>query len=104
VEGIRGKTIQELLKEGRLADKVDKDRAELWAGMLKTEAWKMYEEMLNSRIQILSDNILLPVGSVDACMAVEYMKGAMSGLILARELPGVVVGVMAAQKKDDEDV
>lgn len=100
--------LDELFKAARVADKIDKERAEQFIVMQRTEGWRLFQELVGLRIQLFADAIMLPAGSVDAAIALEYVKGAMSGLIIARDLPSVIVGAMkasvpAADGEDDDD-
>jgi len=103
--------VEDLLKEARAANKIDQDRANLFRSMLQTEAWRVYVELLELKLQSLSDELLLPAGSVDRMVGLEYVKGAMSGLVIARDLPSVTIAAMAQLRqekfqsldKDNED-
>jgi hypothetical protein len=88
---IDAKEIQELIKSSRLADRQDKDLAELLAGMVRTPAWKAFVGLLESRIQVCSDIVVSPCVGVDAAFGQEYVKGTMCGLLLARGLPDAIV-------------
>jgi hypothetical protein len=52
------------------------------------------------RLQGMADEILRPSASVDAMIGLEYVKGAMSGLILARDLPSVTIAAMDQLRRD----
>lgn len=88
------KQIEDLLKTSREATKIDKKRAELFEAMTRMEGWKIYVELLEQRIQVFADTVLQPASSVDNAIALEYVKGAMSGVIMARDLPSVIVAAM----------
>lgn len=88
------KQIEELRKVGREADKLDKQRAELFEGLTKHPGWDVYQDLLNSRIQTYADAVMAPAGTVDGAVALEWVKGAMSGLIMARDLPSVTINAM----------
>lgn len=88
--------INELQKQARLADKIDKERAEQFEALLRHPGWATYEALLNARIQLFADAIMAPAGSVDGAIALEWVKGAMSGVILARDLPSVTINAMKA--------
>lgn len=89
-------TLEELQKQGRAADKADKERAELFRALTKHPGWASYQELLNSRIQLFADRVMAPSGSVDGAIALEWVKGAMSGVILARDLPSVTIAAIEA--------
>ena len=86
--------VQELLKDARSADRIDKERAELFAAMLRTAAWLEYVNLLEAKLQGMADEILAPSGSIEGMIRLEYVKGAMSGLVLARDLPSVTIAAM----------
>lgn len=93
--------LEELLKASKKANKEDKELADLLSMLLKSKAWEAYEKLLASRIQSYSDYVLRPAASVDRAMALEYVKGAMSGLIMAQQLPSVIVEAMKPSTGDD---
>ena len=98
--------VEELLKNARLADRIDRERAEMFVSMVKSPAWKEFVSLLDSKIQVFADTILAPGGSVDALIGLEYIKGAMSGLILARDLPSVTIAAMEQlrqERREDND-
>jgi hypothetical protein len=92
--------IQELLRNARSADKIDRERAEMFGAMIRSAAWHEYCDLINARLQAMADDIIKPSGSVDALVALEYVKGAMSGLILARDLPSVTIAAMDQLRRD----
>lgn len=92
--------VKDLLRDARTADKVDRERAELFGSMIKSSGWKQYVELLELRLQSLADEILKPSGSIDAMIGLEYVKGAMSGLILARDLPSVTIMAMDQLRRE----
>lgn len=83
--------IQELLKEARAADKEDKQNADLFEAMIQTPAWKAYLEALGRRQQAYADVLLRPANGIDGCIRTEYIKGALSALVIARDLPSVTI-------------
>ena len=95
--------LRDLIKEARKADSEDRQRANLFEAMVKSEHWKVYSALLGSRLQSFSDILLSPAGSVDGAMAQEFIKGAMFGLVLARDLPSTIISTMKAGVPDDED-
>lgn len=95
--------VEELLKNARAANKVDKDRKELFEGMIKSKAWQAYVELLNMKLQMLSDDLLSPAGSIDRLISQEYIKGAMSGVVIARDIPAVTIAAMAEITSASED-
>lgn len=92
--------IQELLRDARAADKIDRERAELFGALIKSQGWQEYIAILEARLQGMADEILKPSGSIDAMVGLEYVKGAMSGLILARDIPSVIIAAMDQLRRD----
>lgn len=99
------KQIDELRKQAKAADAIDKERMDLFRGLIRHPGWALYQELLSSRIQLFGDRVAAPAGSVDGAFALEWVKGAMSGLILARDLPSVTIGAIeaAVPATDGED-
>ena len=99
--------VARLLREAKRADRIDRERAEMFTSMVNSPAWREYVALLEFKIQGFADVILAPGGSVDALVGLEYVKGTMSGLILARDLPSVTIAAMeqlrAERSEDDED-
>jgi hypothetical protein len=83
--------LAELVKSSRTADRQDKELAELLGGMVKSAAWKAFVVLLESRIQVCSDQVIAPCVGVDEAFGREYVKGTMCGLLLARGLPDAIV-------------
>lgn len=88
--------IKELLEIGRKADREDKERAAVFEGLVKHPGWELYVGLLNSRLQAMGEAILEPAGTVDGAVALEYVKGTMRGVILARDTPQLIIQAMKA--------
>ena len=86
--------VEQLLKDAKNADRIDRERAEMFVSMVKGPAWREYISLLEAKIQGFADVILAPSPSIDALVGLEYIKGTMSGLILARDLPSVTIAAM----------
>lgn len=97
--------LEELHKDGRKADKLDKERAEAFAVMVKTKGWALYTELLMNQIQVHGDRLMDPAGTVDGAVFLEYVKGTLRGLIMARDLPAVIIDAMkpAGPATDGDD-
>lgn len=93
---------EELLRESRDALFKDRQRKDAFEGLLRHPGWPMFQELLNSMIGIRAEQILGPAGSIEGAISLEFVKGAMNGLILARDLPGLIVDNTPPQKDDDE--
>lgn len=83
-----------LLSDARKADAIDRERADFLQALVKTPGWKVYLELLNLRIQNFADQVMAPAGSINGMISSEYLKGAMSGVIIARDLPAVIIAAM----------
>jgi hypothetical protein len=83
--------IEELLRTAREATKIDKERIELFGLLVKHPGWTVYVELLEAMIQGKADEVLAPAGGVDRMVGLEYVKGAMSGLIMARDIVAVTI-------------
>lgn len=95
---------EELKKAGVNADRTDRKRADLFNGLMKHPGWVEYVELLNALINSRGMNVLMPGRSVDGLVALEFEKGAMSGLIMSRDLPSIIVNaVKTSAAPDGED-
>lgn len=84
-------------EEARKARKEDRDRAELFSVMVNTPAWKAYVALLNVKIQECGDIVMIPLETLDKALGMENVKGTMKGLLLARDLPSVVIATSKEQ-------
>jgi hypothetical protein len=104
--------IEDLQRNARAADREDKERAQLFRGMIASPAWKAFIALLEVKLQLHADIMMAPALSVDGMVAREYVKGAMSGLVLARDLPSIIIDAMDKLRQeqratgygDDDDV
>jgi hypothetical protein len=95
--------ISELLRHSREADRIDRDRADEFGRMVRSAAWKLFVELLDLRIQSCADVVTQPSGGVEGAWKLEYIKGAMYGLLLARDLPANIIANMKASLPPEED-
>lgn len=86
--------ISEVMKDFRKADKEDRERAELFKAMINSPGWKAYIGVLEAKIQSYSEQLLAPSGGLDGMVASEWVKGAMSGLIMARDVVSVTIAAI----------
>lgn len=93
--------ISEITRLAHEADKIDKRRAELFASMVKTEGWQEYIKLLEAKIQIFSDGLLPPAGSIDGMVKCEWIKGAMGGLIMARDVASATMAAAEELRRQD---
>jgi hypothetical protein len=96
---------EQILRESRVAEKIDAERAQLFEVWMRGEGWKVYQSLLATIIEERGMALLSPSGSIDGVLVAEYNKGAMCGLILARDLPSIIVAHMKASTpvEDFED-
>lgn len=80
-----------------------KEKAELFEAGIKTSFWQAYIEMLGVMIEARGAEILAPAGSVDGALALEHVKGAMNGLILARDLPSLTIAQAKELRGSEEE-
>lgn len=97
------KIVDELLAQARKANAVDRDRAEAMESLIARPEWKIYVELLSFRVQNFADQMLAPLTKMDAILGQEYLKGAMSGLIIARDLPAVIIAAMKELRSANKD-
>ena len=84
---------EQLLRDARRANTIDKERAQALSVLVKSEVWKIYSDLLNAKIAERSATLLEPLkhGERDSS---EHNKGAVYGLIYARDLPHTIVAAM----------
>jgi hypothetical protein len=91
--------LREIVKEQKAKDKYDRDRVEAFRLLEKQEGWKLYQSLLAYHLQTTSDKLLQPAGGFDGLVSTEYQKGAMYGLILARDLVRATVATDEEARK-----
>lgn len=95
--------MDELVKEGRKADLEDKKLVENMERLVKSHDFDMYvRQVLGPRIENFGSGLLEPSGSQDGMVRSEFMKGALYGLCLARDLPSVIISATQKQELEDE--
>jgi hypothetical protein len=95
--------IDELLKVGRKADEEDKKLIDNMQRLVRSHDFEMYcSQVLGPRIQSFGAALLEPSGSHDGMVRSEFMKGALYGLCLARDLPSVIISATQRQELSDE--
>jgi len=95
--------LDELKKQSRAAHKEDRERAEAFVPMLRTEGWTHYVSILNLRLQSLSETLLQPSNGVEGVLNSEYVKGAMFALMLARDTPSAIIDSMRQSPTSDQE-
>jgi len=99
---------EELLKTSRQADREDRELTEFMQSLVASPAWRAYNgRVLGPRLQSFGEILLQPSGSEDGAWRSEFVKGALYGLCLARDLPSVIIASMKkptpAEDGPDED-
>lgn len=101
-------TEDDLRKQARTANKQDRELAEFMQILIKSPGWPAYQELIHKRIDSLGMEVLEPAAGLDRAIALEYQKGTMRGLIMARDLPNVTIAAMkdltvpATENEDDD--
>src|SRR5262245_39056673 len=70
----------------------------------KNGAFRLYLGALEKMIQARGDVLMVPVAGFDKTLEQEFIKGAMNGLILARDICDVTISAMIdVLDEEDED-
>lgn len=94
---------EELIKASKDALRIDRARKEAFESLVKHPGWKLYQELLNTMANDRGMILLSPAGSMDAAVAMEFIKGSMNGLILARDLPMLVISDVPTKPAEGDD-
>jgi len=94
--------LSDLIKESKRANKEDRELSELLVVLIASPGWKAYMGLLSRRQQMLADELLQPNTGIDGCIRQEYVKGALSGLIIARDLPSVIIAATKELRQTEE--
>lgn len=95
--------VGELLKAGRKADEEDKKLIENMERLQHSHDFDMYcRQVLGPRITSFGSALLEPSGTQDGMVRSEFMKGALYGLCLARDLPSVIISATQKLEASDE--
>lgn len=98
------KVHEELLKASREALRQDRILKDGLEGLVKHPGWKVFQDLLHKMIDARGMVVLMPAGNADGAIGLEFVKGTMNGLILARDLPSLIIdAVPAATLEDDDD-
>lgn len=92
---------EELARDARKYDLADIKRGRAFAAMMKTEGWGLYLELLNNLIGTRTQNLFEPTPNGGRDIE-QHNKGAVFGLIMARDLPSVTVAAMKEILDKDE--
>lgn len=95
--------LNELLKAGRLADEEDKKLVDNMQHLTQNHDFQMYaKQVLAPRIEQFGAMLLEPSTNVDGLVRSEFIKGALYGLCLARDLPSVILTATRKGETSDE--
>lgn len=72
----------------------DIKRARIFKDLLNTEGWRLYSELLNDMINTKMMEVIKAPTAEGGVLASEYNKGAVYGIMLARDTPGVNIAAM----------
>lgn len=101
------KIIEDLMKTARAAAKIDRERIEAFEKLIALPGWSVYVELLNAKIQMMADEMMKASGSLDGLIGQEYVKGTLSGLIIARDIPSAMIAakdqIRSMSPEEDED-
>lgn len=92
---------EDLRKSAREADRVDKARLEAFEALVARPEWKVYVDLLDATLGSLGSIVLMPVKGMDGAIALEYQKGTMRGLIMARDLPSITIAQMKSAPDEE---
>src|SRR5262245_33839858 len=88
--------LEELLKLSRRARREDVALGEAMQRLVQNADFQTYlEKVIGSRVQSFGDTLMEPSGSQDGLVRMEYIKGTLCGLCLARDLPRVIIASMS---------
>lgn len=85
---------EELERQGRAANTADKERADAFTALMKHPGWKVYTDLLTSKVEEMGGIVMGPSGGLDGAIAMEHAKGVMAGVLLCRDLPRLIVEQM----------
>jgi len=95
---------EDIIKASRAAMKEDLQLAADLERLVASREWIAYlNQVIGRRIQDIGELILQPSVSQDGMVKTEFLKGAMYGLCLARDLPSVIIRSMREASKPQEN-
>lgn len=99
----REELIQQLVRDSRKADREDKELGEAMSRLVKNPDFQSYmAKVIYPRVQAFGDELAMPSGSADGLVRSEYLKGALCGLCLARDMPSVIIAAMGEVRAAQE--
>lgn len=94
--------VEDLLRASRKADEEDKKLVENLTRLVQNHDFNMYlQQVLGPRIQTFGATLLEPSESHDGMVRSEFVKGALYGLCLARDLASVIVSATSKPQEDE---
>jgi hypothetical protein len=93
-----------LLRVSRKADQEDKKLIENMQRLVHSHDFIMYvRQVLGPRIEGFGMALLEPAGTQDGLVRSEFVKGALYGLCLARDLPSVIISATTKQEEASDE-
>lgn len=82
--------------------KEDKERIGRLQGLLKSPGWSDFQDLMNVHINERAKRIFEPLLSDNLTLLQEHNKGAIYGLIWARDLPSVMITIADEARKSSD--
>ena len=96
--------IDKLVADARKADKEDKELADAMQRLVKNSDFQSYMlKVLLPRTESFGMTLLTPSGGMDGMVRSEFIKGALFGLCLARDMPSVIIQAMNEARSTQEN-
>jgi hypothetical protein len=95
----------EQAKASRQADAVDKEFADEMRSLVKVSAFQAYRAKLLALVSQIGESRLEPAAGIEGVLVQEFEKGTMRGLLLAANLPDVMLQQWkkSAGTREDEE-
>jgi hypothetical protein len=82
----------------------DTKRVRAFGDLVRLEGWQMYVDLLNTYITEKGSQLMEPLSSdPNAAARQEYVKGAMYGLSLARDVVSITIKTAKEQRAPSEE-
>lgn len=95
---------EDLLKASRTAKQEDLELADAMSRLINNKDFQLYlSRVINNRIQLWGDMLMVPAGGHDGLVRSEYAKGTLCGLCLARDLPSVIIAAMSEIRNSNSE-
>lgn len=91
---------EDLATQQRRLQRVDAARIRAFQDMVRTDGWKMFQDLLNGVINERMAMLVTRPAGADAVRGEDYDKGTCYALIWARDLPDVTIQAFKDQSSD----